>query len=84
MQLLKGTKQNREQEVAEMSKEELAKRFLATMGEIHNYKIRNSKVTVDDLERMARVVNSFNGDLSVDDDATMTIYDLVGKAVLLE
>jgi replicative DNA helicase len=66
----------------EMSKEELAKRFLATMGEIHNYKIRNSKVTVDDLERMARVVNSFNGDLSVDDDATMTIYDLIGKARL--
>jgi replicative DNA helicase len=66
----------------EMSKEELAKRFLATMGNIHNYKIRNSKVTVDDLERMASVVNRFNGEFHVDDDATMTIYDLVGKARL--
>lgn len=66
----------------EMSKEELAKRFLATMGEIHNYKIRNSKVTVDDLERMSRVLMSFNGEFHVDDDATMTIYDLVGKARL--
>jgi replicative DNA helicase len=66
----------------EMSKEELAKRYLSYIGEIENYKIRSAKLTTNDLESVTKVLMNQNTNFYIDDGSNADINEIVGKIKL--
>jgi replicative DNA helicase len=66
----------------EMSKEELAKRYLSYIGEIENYKIRSAKLTINDLESVTKVLMNQNTNFYIDDGSNADINEIVGKIKL--
>ena len=66
----------------EMSKEELAKRYLSYIGEIENYKIRSAKLTEQDLESVTLKLMHQNSNFYIDDGSNADINEIVGKIKL--
>ena len=66
----------------EMSKEEIAKRYLSNIAEIENYKIRSAKLTVNELHNASRLLMNQNTDLYIDDGSNADINEIVGKIKL--
>lgn len=66
----------------EMSKEELAKRYLSFIANVENYKIRSARVTETDLKEITDRLYGMNMDFFLDDGSNSDINDIVAKIKL--
>ncbi len=66
----------------EMSKEELAKRYLSFIANVENYKIRSARVTEMDLKEITDRLYGMNMDFFLDDGSNSDINDIVAKIKL--
>jgi replicative DNA helicase len=66
----------------EMSKEELAKRYLSFIANVENYKIRSARLTESDLKQITDQLYGMNMDFFLDDGSNSDINDIVAKIKL--
>jgi replicative DNA helicase len=66
----------------EMSKEELAKRYLSFIANVENYKIRSARLTESDLKQITEQLYGMNMDFFLDDGSNSDINDIVAKIKL--
>lgn len=66
----------------EMSKEELAKRYLSFIANVENYKIRSARLTETDLKQITEQLYGMNMDFFLDDGSNSDINDIVAKIKL--
>jgi replicative DNA helicase len=66
----------------EMSKEELAKRYLSFIANVENYKIRSARLTETDLKQITENLYGMNMDFFLDDGSNSDINDIVAKIKL--
>jgi replicative DNA helicase len=66
----------------EMSKEELAKRYLSFIANVENYKIRSARLTETDLKQITDQLYGMNMDFFLDDGSNSDINDIVAKIKL--
>jgi replicative DNA helicase len=66
----------------EMSKEELAKRYLSFISNVENYKIRSARLTETDLKQITEQLYGMNMDFFLDDGSNSDINDIVAKIKL--
>jgi replicative DNA helicase len=66
----------------EMSKEELAKRYLSFIANVENYKIRSARLTEFDLKQITDQLYGMNMDFFLDDGSNSDINDIVAKIKL--
>lgn len=66
----------------EMSKEELAQRYISYFAEIENYKIRNANMTDADIERISSMMYSDPKEMSIIDSHDRNIDNLITKIKL--
>lgn len=66
----------------EMSKEEIAKRYLSFISDVENYRIRSAKLNDDDISRIADELYNKEIDFFIDDSPNNEIYDIVGRIKL--
>lgn len=66
----------------EMSKEELAKRYLSFIANVENYKIRSARLTETDLKQITEQLYGINMDFFLDDGSNSGINDIVAKIKL--
>lgn len=66
----------------EMSKEEIAKRYLSFIANVENYKIRSARVTESDLKDITDRLYGMNMDFYLDDGSNSDINDIVAKIKL--
>jgi replicative DNA helicase len=66
----------------EMSKEELAKRYLSYICDIENYKIRSAKVTQAELDAVTTTLYNLDLNFFIDDGSNADINEIVGKIKL--
>jgi len=66
----------------EMSKEELAKRYLSNIANIENYKIRSAKITKTEIEQVNELLIRQTNGFYIDDSSNADINEIVGKIKL--
>ena len=66
----------------EMSKEEIAKRYLSFIGNVENYKIRSAKLEEHDLTDLTNRLYSNEIDFYIDDSPNNDIFDIIGRIKL--
>jgi len=66
----------------EMSKEEIAKRYLSLIGGVENYRIRSAKLNENELVNMSERLMQENIDFYLDDGSNSDINEIVGKIKL--
>ena len=66
----------------EMSKEELAKRYLSFIANVENYKIRSARITENELKEITERLYGINMDFFLDDGSNSDINDIVAKIKL--
>jgi replicative DNA helicase len=66
----------------EMSKEELAKRYLSYICDLENYKIRSAKVTQVELDAVTTKLYDLDFNFFIDDGSNSDINEIVGKIKL--
>ena len=66
----------------EMSKEEIAKRYLSFIGDVENYKIRSANLSEDNLSDLTNRLYSNEIDFYIDDSPNNDIFDIMGRIKL--